>query len=80
MMRYEEFLNQVKESIRDYLPVSDRNAEILIQSQLKNNDQLLDALVIKKEDMKTPPIIYLNPMYEDMKGGEVLPIISSSRP
>jgi len=72
MMRYEEFLNQVKESIRDYLPVSDRNAEILIQSQLKNNDQLLDALVIKTEDMKTTPMIYLNPMYEDMKGGESL--------
>lgn len=32
-MNFEEFVNRIKESIRDYLPREYENAEVLVQEQ-----------------------------------------------
>ena len=38
-MNFEEFVNRIKESIRDYLPREYENAEVLVQEQQKLNNR-----------------------------------------
>lgn len=43
-MTFEEFLEQVKGQILDYLPKEYAGAEVTVQEVIKNNDQKLNAL------------------------------------
>lgn len=45
-MTFEEFLEQVKGQILDYLPKEYAGAEVTAQEVIKNNDQKLNALCI----------------------------------
>ena len=42
-MDYRDFVEQVKEQIREYLPEKFRNAEISVHEIIKNNDCRLDG-------------------------------------
>lgn len=68
-MDYRDFVEQVKEQIRDYLPEKFRNAEISVHEIIKNNDCRLDGLSIRTEESNVTPTIYLNPYYAKLQDG-----------
>lgn len=68
-MDYRDFVEQVKEQIRDYLPEKFRNAEISVHEVIKNNDCRLDGLSIRTEESNVTPTIYLNPYYAKLQDG-----------
>lgn len=68
-MDYRDFVEQVKEQIRDYLPEKFRNAEISVHEVIKNNDCRLDGLSIRTEESNVSPTIYLNPYYAKLQDG-----------
>ena len=59
MMYYEEFKQEVTETIKDYLPERYADADVSIHEVLKNNDQHLDGLNIKTDESNMIPTIYL---------------------
>ena len=68
-MDYWDFVEQVKEQIRDYLPEKFHNAEISVHEIIKNNDCRLDGLSIWTEESNVTPTIYLNPYYAKLQDG-----------
>ena len=68
-MNYEEFKQEVTDRIKDFLPEKYVNAEVSIQTVVKNNDQKLDGLMIKQEDNNICPNIYLKDFYEQYENG-----------
>ncbi len=67
-MEYKDFQRQVKEKIREYLPSEFKNADISINQQRKNNNVVLDALIIKGKE-NVVPAIYLEPFYRAYENG-----------
>ena len=67
MKSYSEFMEYIKENVTDYLPERFEEAEISIQQVVKNNDVVLDGLLISSPDSHISPTIYLNPLYEQYK-------------
>lgn len=65
MMNYEEFKDEVKESIKGFLPPEYENADVRISQVIKNNGMELDALQIRKEGETITPSIYLNDIYKN---------------
>lgn len=74
-MDYQEFLDQVCQQVRDYLPPSFQTAEISINKVVKNNDLTLDGLVIHREGDTVVPQIYLNRYFELYENGVGVPEI-----
>ena len=68
-MNYEEFKQEVTDKIRDFLPEKYADAEVSIQTVVKNNDQKLDGLMIKQEDNNICPNIYLNQFFDQYENG-----------
>lgn len=64
MLSYEEFKNEVKASIKDYLPEEYENAEVSIMEATKNNDSTYDVLMVKREGDSVTPRIPLWPFYK----------------
>ena len=69
MMNYEEFKQEVTETIKDYLPERYADADVSIHEVLKNNDQHLDGLNIKTDESNMIPTIYLNSFFADYEAG-----------
>ena len=67
MKNYSEFMEYIKEKVTDYLPERFESAEIAIRQVVKNNDVVLDGLLISSPDSHISPTIYLNPLYEQYK-------------
>lgn len=67
MKSYSEFMEYIKENVTDYLPERFESAEIAIRQVVKNNDVVLDGLLISSPDSHISPTIYLNPLYEQYK-------------
>lgn len=67
MKSYSEFMEYIKENVTDYLPEWFESAEITIRQVVKNNDVVLDGLLISSPDSHISPTIYLNPLYEQYK-------------
>ena len=67
MKNYSEFMEYIKENVTDYLPERFESAEIAIRQVVKNNDVVLDGLLISSPDSHISPTIYLNPLYEQYK-------------
>ena len=57
-MNFEEFVNRIKESIRDYLPREYENAEVLVQEQQKLNNRYTGLLVLREGGTMTPTLIW----------------------
>lgn len=72
MMNYEKFKVAVKHNIRKYLPESEKESDILIQTIEKNNKVKLDSLCVKRETEKISPVIYLNEYFEKYISGDSL--------
>ena len=68
-MNYEEFKQEVADRIKEFLPEKYADADVSIQTVVKNNDQKLDGLMVKLEDSNIAPNIYLNQFYEQHEDG-----------
>ena len=68
-MNYDEFKQEVADRIKEFLPEKYADADVSIQSVVKNNDQKLDGLMIKLEESNIAPNIYLNQFYEQHENG-----------
>lgn len=68
-MEYKDFVEQVKEQIKDFLPEKFADADVMVNQVVKNNGCVLDGLSIKTEESNISPAIYLNPYYEQIKDG-----------
>ena len=55
-MNFEEFVNRMKESIRNYLPKEYENAEVLVQEQQKLNNRYTGLLVLREGGIITPTV------------------------
>lgn len=71
-MEYKDFIEQVKEQIRDFLPEKFADADVTLNQIIKNNDSILDSLIIKTEESNISPTLYLNPYFEQIKDGAEL--------
>ena len=69
MMDFEEFKQEVKDNILDYLPEEFVDANVRIETVTKNNDVKLEGLVVITEDENIAPNIYLDGYYEAYKDG-----------
>lgn len=68
-MDYKDFVEQVKEQIKDFLPEKFADAEVTVDRIVKNNDCILDVLMIRTEESNISPNISLNPYFEQVKDG-----------
>ena len=68
-MNYEEFKQEVTERIKEFLPEKYADADVSIQTVVKNNDLKLDGLMVRLEDSNIAPNIYLNQYFEQYEDG-----------
>ncbi|MBD5532849.1 MAG: hypothetical protein HDQ98_11760 [Lachnospiraceae bacterium] len=71
-MEYKNFVEQVRERIKDFLPEKFADADVEVNQVIKNNDCTLDGLVIRTEESNVTPTIYLNPYFEQIGQGAEL--------
>ena len=71
-MEYRDFVEQVKEQIQDFLPERFADATVEVNQIVKNNDCVLDGLMVRTEESNIAPTIYLNPYFEQMQDGAEL--------
>ncbi|MDE6434262.1 MAG: hypothetical protein K2L07_08530 [Lachnospiraceae bacterium] len=76
-MNYEEFLEYMKEHLKEVLEEGDEGQkyDIHIHKIVKNNGIVLDGLVIRKEAEPVSPNIYLNPYFESYQLGKPIAVI-----
>lgn len=55
----QEFAENIKNHIREYLPVDYQDAKITLEKVTKGNDRILTGLIIRKDDETAVPSIYL---------------------
>lgn len=63
-MEYNQFLLKIQLEVQKQLG---NGFHVRVQRVVKNNDTLLDGLIIRKEQEQLAPTIYLNPYFEDFK-------------
>ena len=71
-MDYLDFVEQVKEQIKDHLPEKFADAEVAVTPVVKNNDCTMDGLTIRTEETNISPTVYLNPYFDQVKDGAEL--------
>ncbi len=64
MYSYSEFIQYVKENIKNYMSPAFSGAETMIRQFIKNNGIQLDGLIIRRREDAVPPVIYLNGYYK----------------
>lgn len=69
-MEFNEFVNEVRRHIKDYLPEEYKYADINISRVIKNNDSYLTGLTIRHKSTSLSPVVYLEEFYRDMREGE----------
>ena len=69
---YRDFVEQVKEQIQDFLPEKFADAAVEVNQIVKNNDCVLDGLMVRTEESNIAPTIYLNPYFEQIQDGTEL--------
>lgn len=73
-MDYKEFKDVLKTKMEERFPDSD----VEISQVVKNNDTVLDGMVIKDEGSNMTPNIYLNSFYEDFENGRSMENIADA--
>lgn len=68
-MTFEEFKQEIADSIKDHLPDQYQDSTIQLNTVQKNNEAL-DAITITSPDSNVSPTIYLNSFYEDYQNGQ----------
>ncbi len=66
-MNKTEFCQTVASHILEYLPASYRDGRVELTDRLKDNDQLLTGLSIRREDESACPVIYLDQYYDQYR-------------
>lgn len=69
MKTYEEFLDYVKNNIKDYLPPEYAGSIVEIVKVTKDNDMVLDGLIIREEKNGGCPTVYLEQYYGEEVSG-----------
>lgn len=69
-MTYGEFMKTVLAEIKSFLPAKYAEAEVRIQTVVKNNDQKLDGLSIVLPGANIAPTIYLNSFWKEYEAGK----------
>ncbi|MGN0672912.1 MAG: DUF5688 family protein, partial [Anaerovoracaceae bacterium] len=69
MMTKEEFLQELKTQIKDYLPEEYRNAEMQVEKVYKLSEEYT-GLIIRAENQTAAPTINVDRLYEAYKCGE----------
>ena len=72
MLTYEEFKEEIKNRILDFLP-NVTEGTVDIKEITKGNDVKLDGLIIMRPDTNISPTIYLNDIYKEYEAGADLP-------
>lgn len=70
MLNYDEFKQAVADNIKDYLPAKYEDSYVEVKEVIKNNNTVLDGLVVTSPDSNVSPTIYLNDYYEQYKSGK----------
>ncbi len=68
-MTFEEFKQDVKDNIKDYLPMGYEDATVSINDVIKNNDTHLSGLTIRTEESGIAPPLYLEDYYNQLENG-----------
>ena len=66
------FMNQVKNRIKEYLPKNFEDAEVGIEETIKNNDCIKQGLMVYRKGEYITPKIYLEDYEKRYKNGEPL--------
>ena len=69
MLNYEEFKQAVADNIKEYLPAKYEESHVEVKEVIKNNNTVLDGLLVSSPDSNVSPAIYLNDYYEQYKNG-----------
>lgn len=73
---HNNFIEKVEKNIKNYLPKDYKNAEVLIQETIKNNDEKLTGLLVKKPEQNIGLRIYIDNYYkEHLEGADFEEII-----
>lgn len=65
MMDFKEFVNEIAEKIKDFLPDSLKDALVDVREVTKNNGVKFTGLTIHNDDSKVYPTIYLEQFYKE---------------
>lgn len=68
-MEFKEFLKEIENNIKNYLPERYQDASVSIETVKKNNDIMLNGLLIKNSNEQVVPTIYLENFYNNYKTG-----------
>lgn len=68
-MKFNDYIEQVRNHVKEHLPKEFQEAEILIQEQRKNNDTHIFAMTMRSPGISMSPLIYLEDYYELHKNG-----------
>ena len=68
-MKFDEFANVVVEKIRDYMPDTFAEAEVKLETVIKNNDLKLTGITIRREGSNICPTIYLEQYFKAYESG-----------
>ena len=71
-MNFDEFKQAIVDNIKDYLPAKFEESDVEVRQVLKNNDTVLDGLIIHDPDTNVAPTIYLNQFFEEYQNGRDL--------
>lgn len=71
MMNRDEFFEAVKEQVKEYLPAEYQDASVELVQKVKNNDQMLMGISIRKVDENIVPNIYLDGYFEAYRNGDL---------
>lgn len=71
MMTKTEFFEYVKENLKSCLPESYQEATVELISVKKNNDVTLCGMLVKTQERKIVPTIYLDAFYEGYRDGQM---------
>lgn len=78
MKSYQEFLDYIKDNIKNYLPEKYADLSPEIDTYPKSNVRMLDGLTFPEHiENHISPIIYLNDLYENYRDGAPLSMILS---
>ena len=68
-MRFDEFVSIVAEKILDYMPKTFAEAEVKLETVIKNNDLKLTGITIRREESNICPTIYLEQYFKAYESG-----------
>lgn len=68
-MKYKDFIEAVKQHIKEYLPEEWQTAEVMVQEQPKNNGIIRHGMIIQKPGASFAPQLYLKDFYQLYSNG-----------